>query len=66
MPFKIPVGDREKYAAVGVVAALVFLFAASDLIWLVGLTVVFVGVHSVFYATQDEWEIATAFDSEPV
>jgi hypothetical protein len=60
------VGDREKYIAVGIVSLLVFLFAASDLIWLVGLTAVFVGVHSVCYATQDEWELATAFDSDPV
>lgn len=60
----LSVGDREKYVAVGVVAVLVFLLAASDLIWLVGVTAVFVGAHSVFYASQDEWELATAFDSD--
>lgn len=56
------VGDREKYIAVGLVFALVFLFAASDLIWLVGVTISAVGVHAVMYKSREEWETENLFE----
>ena len=56
------VGDREKLIVVGVVASLVFLYAASDLIWIVGATCVVVVSHCVFYKSREEHEQDTLFE----
>lgn len=57
-----PVGDREKLIAVGVLGGLVFLYAASDLIWIVGATCVVVVSHGVFYKSREEHEQDTMFE----
>merc|ERR1711991_94364 len=44
-----PVGDREKLIAVGVVFLLVFLYAASELVWIVGVTMILVTSHAILY-----------------
>lgn len=61
-----PVGDRERWIPVGVVFALVFLYAASDLIWLLGTTFIFVGLHAVLYKSPEEYETETLFEDPPV
>lgn len=61
-----PVGDREKWIAVSVVFGLVFLYAASDLVWIVGATACVVAVHAVFYKSREEHETDTLFQDEAV
>ncbi len=56
------VGEREKYVAVGVVFALVFLYAASDLIWVFGITFIVVIAHAVMYKSREEHETDTLFE----
>jgi hypothetical protein len=56
------VGEREKYVAVGLVFALVFLYAASDLIWVFGITVIVVATHAVVYKSREEHETDTLFE----
>jgi hypothetical protein len=41
--------------------SLTSLLLRSELIWLVGIATAFLGVHSIFYATQDEvWLVAVS------
>ncbi len=57
-----PVGEREKYIAVGLVFAVVFLYSASHLIWLIGVTFIVVSAHAIFYKSREEHETDTLFD----
>lgn len=61
-----PVGDREKWIAVGILFSLVFLLAASHLIWLLGITLMCVGLHAVLYKSKEEWETENLFEDNVV
>ena len=56
------VTPKIKLAMVGVLLGLVFLFAASDFIWVIGATCVIVVAHCVFYKSKEEHEQDTMFD----